>query len=370
MNWNYVATFTGTGPISNLPTGTLDGKRENLWVMWGDAGQGRALSYFSHKLSQNGTSFPVAPTRLSQKTECSPCLMCVGEQKLVVLWVDVGGSSGWGVLNAQTGSLESGRALAVTVDGALAAVYQTDSLFVVMRGTQHREVVPDGEWSDLYYSGVHRLLTDTPIYSSPQLFTTFGNPDLSFRSFYSPAVARMPSGAMAVLYKGPGRPHASSSDYELYYTSTPQTNAPEFRPKELVVYPVPGKEPTVATATNRPSLALHGDGQAATLVAVFSGMNTGRLSYLVGTPTGGNVKWAAPPQLGTSDGTVPLDDLLAHAGPDRSPVKLTNPVGVWVTAPGPSNTLYLLVGDQLDGDQTHSNTIPGPLYLVRYMGHT
>jgi hypothetical protein len=363
MNWNYVATFTGTGPIANLPTGTLDKKRENLWVMWG--GTDHAILYFKHALSQNGTSFSGAPARVNTRiTECSPCLVWVNEQ-LVTLYVE-GGYLEWGVLHPEAKSLEYKSHLVVRpVDGALAAFFPTNSLFVATRGEQHSVERPAGEWSDLYYTNLVELGTanahDLP---RPPLPFKSSNPDSLFRSYYSPAVATMPNGEIAVLFKGTGRPHSSSCDYELYFTSAPDPAKPVFLPAELVKYPVPGKSPNLATTMNRPSLALHGKDKAATLVALYSGMNTGTLDYLVGTPIGSRVTWEAPPQNGTSDGTVPLDDLLAEAGPGGSAVKLKNPVAVWVNAPDPSNTLFLLVGEQ-SGD-----TIAGPLYLIRYMGHT
>jgi len=362
MNWNYVATFTGTGSIAHLPSGTVD-ESGSLWVMWGDAGEGKALTYFSQPVPRNGASFPVKATRLPQGTNTSPCLMRV-HGRFVTLWDEVREDTlCWGVLEPKAGSLDlKGTFYTHEADGPLAAFFPVaDSLFIAFR--RHYEFKSFTDDPDFLYNNVIGLGTPEPHALGNETFLNVA--DTPYKSYYSPAVTAMPGEKVAVLWKGIGRPGDAGSDNKLYFVSAPQSLRPAFPSAVAPVrYPGPGGASVTATCTNRPSLALHGTGPAATLVAVYPGTTSGHLSYLVGTPNDKGVTWAAPPQNGTSDGTVPLRDLLANAGPGGGPVTLTNPVGVWVTAPEHSNTLYLLVGDQ-SGD-----TIAGPLYLVRYMGHT
>jgi hypothetical protein len=356
MGWNYVATFSGTWSIANFPTGAVD-ESGMLWVMYGDAGQDQALTYFSHTLPQNGTLFPInTTTRLTHRTMGSPCLMPV-DGKLVAVWpADHHNSSNpqwWGVLDPETRSLPK-TPIHCSPDGGLAAFFpKTDCLFIAYRGPFSGAPIPDEV--HLFYGTVTGLDTPKP-QTSDWKFLRAGW--THFESSYSPAVAAMPNGEIAVLFKGVGTPGAADSDDKLYFTSAPDPLNPTFPVPKPVQYPGPGGTSVTATSMNRPSLALHGTGKAATLVALYPGTAAGQLSYLVGTLNGGGVKWAAASQ----SGTVPLDGVLAKAGPGESAVKLTNPMGVWVTAPAASDTLYLLVGDQVDG------TIKGPLYVVRYTG--
>ncbi len=358
MNWNYVATFTGMGSIADLPAGALD-ESGTLWVMWGDAGRNQALTCFSQSLPQNGKSVPVSPSQPSNRaTTGPPCLISV-HGHLVTLWTDVGsdGNLLWGILDSPTRLTTIAGVANHLPDGALAAFFPgLDHLFVAMTGPKNE---------DYHLKSTTITGLDKPVpHNSPSAkpFATSNVPPGQdpCRSRYAPAVAAMPDGRVAVLWRGMGGPDAADSDNKLYFMSAPDPLHPVFPFTGALQYPGPGGSSATATSLSRPSLALHGTGPAATLVAVYPG--SGRLSYLVGTLNGGGVTWAAPPQNGTSDGTVPLADLLANAGADKGAVKLTNPVGVWVTAPGSSNTLYLLVGDQADGK------ITGPLYLVRYGG--
>ncbi|SOD02609.1 hypothetical protein SAMN05216486_10489 [bacterium JGI 053] len=370
MAWNYVATFTGTWSIANLPAGAVD-KSNTLWVMYGDEGQNSALTYFSEPIPHDGKLSPVDPTRLSQRTADSPCLVPVHGQ-LVTLWSSITDQKLlWGVLDAKTKSL-SEHSLSSTRAGALAAFFpETDCLFTAFRGDTPSQSFRGN--FPLLYCDVIGPDTPQPQTRTPMDFSASApNAPGLYDAYYSPAVAAMPAGAaspggeIAVLWKGIGSPGAESSDNELYFVSAPDPLKPVFPGTGLLRYPGPGGAPTTATTMNRPSLALHGTGKTpATLVAVYSGTATGssykasgQLRYLVGTLTRSGVTWAAP----LPNGTVPLGALLANAAPGGGAVTLTNPVGVWVTAPTPSNTLYLLVGDQVDG------RIKGPLYVVRYMG--
>ena len=358
MGWNYVATFTGTWSIANFPTGAVD-ESGTLWVMYGDEGKNQALTYFSHPLPQNGASFRVDPIPLAQRTTGSPCLMRVRGQ-LLPMWVEAERPQwlAWGVLDPETRSLSQKGLLGYTPDGALAAFFpKTDCLLATYRGVNKAgssqedgrlnsaTVTGLGTPEPLTYNGTYPLLSGQNINNS----------------YYSPAVAAMPNGDVAVLFKGVGRPGAANSDDKLYFMSAmwaPDPLNTNFSVARPVQYPGHGGTSATAVSMNRPGLALHGTGLAATLVALYPGTVAGQLSYLVGTLNGGGVTWAAPPP----NGTVPLDGLLANAGAGGGAVTLTNPVGVWVTASEASETLYLLVGDQVDGH------IKGPLYVVRYMG--
>jgi hypothetical protein len=356
MGWNYVATFTGTWSIADFPAGAVD-ESGTLWVMYGDKGNSDRLTYFSHSLPQNGTSFRVYPNPLKTCSWGSPYLVPV-HGKLVTLWTDWGSSYNlWGVLDPENQSLSQKALVNYSRAGSVAAYFpQIDTLFTTGQGygDAHRE-----ENLDLVYNDVTGLDTPEPhtggIY---ELQSSLGQNQPCHKSYYPPGVAAMPNGEVAVLFKGIGRPGAANSDDKLYFISATNPLKPEFSDARSVQYPGPGETSATAVSMTRPNLALHGTGSAATLVAMYPGTASGQLSYLVGTLNGDGVTWAAPPP----DGIVPLDAVLAHAGAGEGPVTLTNPVAVWVTAPESSDTLYLLVGDQVDG------TIEGPLYVVRYMG--
>jgi hypothetical protein len=365
MNWNHVATLEIktnvdskiTGSIAYLPTGAVD-ESGTLRVMWGDKNS-HVLSYFHHPLAKGGTSSVVPiPIRLYEEepektsqaplvmTSVSPCLVYAGGP-LVAMWVEVSAQSTvarWGKLDPESGLLEKIADIGNTPAGVQGAYFpEDDCLFTGYGAELPRQV--SGHDSTLLLRHIRLTGLDR---SDLQISAkrSFGE---DFRSYYSPAAAAMPNGHVAVVFKGIGKPGEGKADNNLYFASAPNPWAPEFPNPAPVKY-----GGATATSMNRPSLTLHGTGSAATLVVVYPGTSPGQLNYLVGTPDGTAVEWAAPPQGGTTDGTVPLRDLLG--------VELTNPVGVWVNAPDRRDTRYLLVGD------THNDTIAGTLYLIRYMG--
>lgn len=353
MGWNYVTTFTGTWSITHLPGAALDADNQ-LWVMWSDSNKEYALTYFTQPLPPAEATLQIQDT--GRKTEGSPCL-AVADGQLLALWRGVGDHQRIHISPVRPGGTSLIPQVMVdanTVDGPTAAyLANPDVLFAAWRGSFLTSDPNNGD-TTFWYSSVSQPGSDAPNAAGALSFS-----DDNFNSYYSPAVVAMPGGGVGVCWKGTGAPGSGASDDQLYFTAATSIDSPNWTPSAAVPITCTTSGGFVTpTALNRPSMALLSTPQAETIVVSYTtGSPTGsnQLSYICGTLQDGSMAWRVSP---VTNGTVPLAAVLGNAVGGN----MTNPVGVWATAPGSGSPLYLLVGDQAGG------SIDGPLYLLAYSG--
>lgn len=346
MSWNYLGQFTGSWSISTPPAAAVDGSGD-LWVMWPEAGN-EQLTYFTRPLPSAGASVAVGTTTTNWVSGGPPCLVPMQGQ-MAALWR---GTTTQAIYFCQMPPASAMQPIQIlganTLDGPL-AIYDSggDTLFVAWRGA-------DGD-QQFYSMNVTRASTPSPVFLNAGLFA--GSPG---QSYFTPAVAMLENGVLAACWKGEGPPQGG--DGQLYSSTAPGlTNLAWTAAPGRIEFGIPGGQEALMSI-NRPSLVnLNTSTTAGTVVMVFTNL-VSELSYLVGQMVSGTLLWGGPSEDGGAPGLLPVDALLATAGPGGRAVSLANPVAVWAAAPGSGCPRYLLVGDQLNG------TITGPLYLLSYDG--